>query len=358
MTKDIKEIQDGCVLFKITAESDDGDLLATAQKGTYKNHVFPLWHNKIIPALSFGDEFFGKFKKTSSGCYVKPISRAGTADTSRTSSDSIFGIIERQNHLCTVIPTERGDKPYVLGENKTLKNGDFVEIEINKNGRFAQAVLLKNYGPFNMNKLSEILVGQKYKLPHIFNNEVMKECQHLPDFNSKDRLNLLHLPFVTIDGDDSKDFDDAVYACRFEKGFRLAVAIADVAFYVRPGSALDREAALRGNSVYLPQTVIPMLPEILSNDLCSLNPEQKRPAIVCLMEIDLNGNLTNWRFERAVIKSAARLTYKQVEKAINGEFDATTKKLFTKIIQPLYEAYFALDKARKNAARWNLKQPR
>lgn len=334
------------VLFKVAEEDANGDLLAIAQSGAYQNQIFALWHNRLIPALTVGDEFLGKFKKTASGCYVKPISHIGQ-NTSTYSPDSIFGIIERQNHQCWVIPGERGAKPYLLDENKTLKNGDLVEIEASADRRTPHAKLIKNYGPFNMNKLSEILISQKYKLPYIFDTDILKECQNLPEFSTKGRANLTHLPFVTIDGDDSKDFDDAVYATRFDKGFHLAVAIADVAYYVRPHSALDREAALRGNSVYLPQTVIPMLPEILSNELCSLNPEQKRLALVCLMDIDLNGNLIDWHFERAVIKSAARLTYRQVEKAIGGEFDATTKKLFTKVIQPLYEAYFALDKARK-----------
>ncbi len=334
------------VLFKVAEEDANGDLLAIAQNGTYQNQIFALWHNRLIPALAVGDEFLGKFKKTTNGCYVKPVSRIGQ-NTSTYSPDSIFGIVERQNHQCWVAPSERGAKPYLLDENKTLKNGDLVEIEANADRRTPHAKLIKNYGPFNMNKLSEILISQKYKLPHIFDADILKECQNLPEFSTKGRANLTHLPFVTIDGDDSKDFDDAVYATRFDKGFHLAVAIADVAYYVRPHSALDREAALRGNSVYLPQTVIPMLPEILSNELCSLNPEQKRLALVCLMDIDLNGNLIDWHFERAVIKSAARLTYRQVERAIGGEFDATTKKLFTKVIQPLYEAYFALDKARK-----------
>lgn len=346
MTKHKEKPVNPYVLFKVTEEDQDGDLTAVAQNGTYQNQKFNLWHNRLIPALAIGDEFLGKFKKTASGCYVKPISRVGQ-NSSSYSPDSVFGIVERQNHQCLVLPTERGAKPYLLGENKILKNGDLVEIEISSERNSPQAKLIKNHGPFNMNKLSEILIGQKYKLPHIFGEDILKECQKLPEFSAKGRTNLTHLPFVTIDGDDSRDFDDAVYATRFDKGFHLAVAIADVAYYVRPHSALDREAALRGNSVYLPQTVIPMLPEILSNELCSLNPEQKRLAIVCLMDIDLNGNLIDWHFERAVIKSAARLTYRQVEKAIHGEFDATTKKLFTKVIQPLYEAYFALDKARK-----------
>jgi len=258
-------------------------------------------------------------------------------------TDRIFGVIERSNHTSLLNPVERGLRPFVLSNDKGLKNGDFVEVEPHRR----EFVLIKNYGPCNLNAINEILITKKYNIPNIFSDKILKECKKFADFEETPRTNLTKLPFVTIDGDDSKDFDDAVYAKRTAEGFEIIVAIADVAFYVRPGSALDREAYKRGNSVYLPQTVVPMLPEILSNDLCSLNPGVKRPVIACFMSIDKKGKMLSYRFERATIKSTARLTYKEVEAAINGKFNDNTKKHFTTSIQPVYAAYFALEHARK-----------
>lgn len=139
-----------------------------------------------------------------------------------------------------------------------------------------------------------------------------------PDIASR-RKDLRELPLITIDGADARDFDDAVYAeARADGGFRLIVAIADVAEYVQPGSALDDEAQLRGTSVYFPDRVIPMLPEALSNGLCSINPEVDRLCMVCDMKLDERGKIKSSRFYEAVMRSHARMTYDQVERMING----------------------------------------
>jgi ribonuclease R len=132
------------------------------------------------------------------------------------------------------------------------------------------------------------------------------------DSMTKGRKDLRELPMVTIDGADARDFDDAVYAQRRKNGWRLVVAIADVSSYVKPGSALDQEAELRATSVYFPGRVIPMLPEALSNGLCSLKPDVDRLCLICDMSIDNSGNVTRSRFEAAVMRSQARLTYEQV----------------------------------------------
>ena len=260
---------------------------------------------------------------------------------------NIFGMVERRNNCCYIMPIDKGARPFIFPGGRKLKNGNFVELEPISFGRRQELTLLKNYGPCSLSLINEVLLSRKYQIPRHFSAKLLRECKKFANFEQDARANLTDIPFVTIDGDDSKDFDDAVYAQKTESGFLLMVAIADVSFYVRPGSELDREAYCRGNSVYLPQTVIPMLPEVLSNDLCSLNPQVRRPAVVCSMRIDNNGHLWQWNFQRAIIKSAARLTYNEVEKAIKGEFTRNSKKVFTTAIQPLYEAYFALDKARK-----------
>lgn len=332
------------ILFKAGETDKNGELLASPQSGRWQQKSFVIKNYGKQP-LASGDIFLGKFKKTGDECLVKPFTRIGNAD--QIESSRLFGIVERQNHICIVNPVEKSGRPQILTNEKKLKTGDFVEIEVRGAGRYKETSLVKNYGPYNLEMINEVLIGQKYKIPRVFSPELLNECKRLPDFENDNRDDCTAIPFVTIDGEDSKDFDDAVYATRTAGGFRLMVAIADVSFYVRPETRLDREAYLRGNSVYLPRTVIPMLPEILSNNLCSLTPKTRRPAIVCTIEIDRNGKMLEWHFARAVIKSIARLTYREVENAINGEFNATTKKFFTTAIQPLYEAYFALEKARQ-----------
>lgn len=195
----------------------------------------------------------------------------------------------------------------------------------------------------------------KYELPSEWPEEVKSESSEftdvVPESMKRDRVDLTELPLITIDGEDSRDFDDAVYCeplNRKEKGWKLYVAIADVSHYVRQGTALDREAFKRGNSVYFPDTVIPMLPEILSNGLCSLNPNVDRLCMVCEMIIDHKGELEKYRFYPATMHSKARMTYTKIHGILEGEQElvAEYQDIYSHIIN-LYELYKALDKARK-----------
>lgn len=160
------------------------------------------------------------------------------------------------------------------------------------------------------------LAIRNHELPYEWPDDVLQEAEKFPELVPEEafggRVDLRNLPFVTIDGEDAKDFDDAVYCEKTSRGWRLFVAIADVSYYVRPNSALDREALNRGNSVYFPGRVIPMLPEALSNGLCSLNPKVNRLALVCEMQISAAGKITHSEFHEAVFKSRARLTYTEV----------------------------------------------
>src|SRR5262249_54094222 len=149
------------------------------------------------------------------------------------------------------------------------------------------------------------------------------------------RLDLRQLPFVTIDGEDAKDFDDAVYCeAKGKNNWLLYVAIADVSYYVKPGTALDREALNRGNSVYFPERVIPMLPEVLSNGLCSLKPNVDRLTQVCEMTINAKGKVTQYRFFESVINSHARLTYNQVYAMIEKD-DKTLQERYRDLVPHL-----------------------
>jgi ribonuclease R len=184
---------------------------------------------------------------------------------------------------------------------------------------------------------------RKFDLPHEFSKRALAAARALPDSIRKEdleqRRDLRDLHFVTIDGETAKDFDDAVVCKRESKGFRLWVAIADVSHYVRHGDALDMEARERGTSVYFPRRVIPMLPEKLSNGLCSLNPNVERLAMVCEMAITPQGAVTEYRFYPAVIRSQARLTYTQVWQELSS--GRATPQLAI-----LYEVFQVLARAR------------
>ena len=164
---------------------------------------------------------------------------------------------------------------------------------------------------------------RKHALPHVFSRAAGELCKRLPDGVTVDdrrgRADLTPLPLVTIDGESAKDFDDAVFCEPGAAGYRLVVAIADVSHYVKPGDALDRDARGRGNSVYFPRRVVPMLPEKLSNDLCSLNPKVPRLAVVCDMQVSPDGAIRSYRFYPAVFRSHARLTYTEVAAMLEDE---------------------------------------
>lgn len=192
------------------------------------------------------------------------------------------------------------------------------------------------------------LAIRSHELPYRWNHETLKETQQLPvqvlEKDKHNRKDLSHLPFVTIDGEDAKDFDDAVYCEAQDSGWRLFVAIADVSHYVTINSPLDSEAQVRGNSVYFPMKVIPMLPEPLSNNLCSLKPDVDRLAVVCEMCINQDGHIQKYDFYNAVIHSRARLTYNGVAKMLENKHAASTSLL--PHLQELYKLYKKLLKQR------------
>ena len=191
-----------------------------------------------------------------------------------------------------------------------------------------------------------------FDLPHEWPAAVDEEAKsvptRVPPKAKAGREDLREVPLVTIDGEDARDFDDAVYCERDGKGWRLLVAIADVAHYVTPGSALDTEALNRGNSVYFPEQVIPMLPEVLSNGLCSINPKVDRLCMVCELKLGPRGKVNSWRFFEGVMRSKARLTYTKVAAIIDGDkrLRSTYKSVLPQI-EDLYELYGHLAKRRQ-----------
>ncbi|PJG82840.1 ribonuclease R [Caviibacterium pharyngocola] len=205
----------------------------------------------------------------------------------------------------------------------------------------------------NMAKGMETEIAiRNHDIPHIFPSAVEKQIkkftEEVPEEAKKNRVDLRRLPLVTIDGEDARDFDDAVYCEKKAKGgWKLWVAIADVSYYVRLRTALDTEAYNRGNSVYFPNRVVPMLPEILSNGLCSLNPQVDRLCMVCEMDLSAKGKLTDYRFYEAVMNSHARLTYTKVARILEGDEELSERyQELVPHLQELHQMYQALIKAR------------
>jgi len=259
--------------------------------------------------------------------------RAVEGDRKGKLEGSIIEVLQRNNHTVLghyhldsgigyVIPDDRRIGQDILipqGQSADAKHGQIVVATIdNQPDKHSQPVghISEVLGEHMAPGMEIEIATRKYELPYIWPDEVNKKVKTLPsdvqDKQIQGRLDLRNLPLLTIDGEDARDFDDAVFSHRTENGWELIVAIADVASYVKKGNELDQEAVKRGNSVYFPEQVIPMLPEALSNGLCSLNPEVNRLCMVCIMQIDENGEISEWRFDNAVMRSHARLTYNKV----------------------------------------------
>jgi len=233
------------------------------------------------------------------------------------------------------------------------QEGDLVAVEVARQGRLGLPIghVKEKLGSLKTERAVSMIAIHAHALPHVFPREALAEAESAKAAGTAGREDWRQLPLVTIDPPDAKDHDDAVHAVADADpanrgGFIVTVAIADVGHYVRPGSALDREAVNRGNSVYFPDRVVPMLPERISNDLCSLKPEQDRAALAVRMVIGADGRKRSHSFHRILMRSQAKLHYVQAQAAIDGQPDAVTAPLVSSILQPLYAAYGAIKKER------------
>ena len=269
----------------------------------------------------------------------------------------IVGRFFLENGFSYVVPDDSriGRDILVPNEHRNgARMGQVVVVELQeRSASFNQpiGVITEILGD-NMAKGMEVEIAlRNHDIPHKFPSAVEKYVkkftEEVPEEAKKGRVDLRNLPLVTIDGEDARDFDDAVYCEKHGKGWKLWVAIADVSYYVRLRSALDVEAHNRGNSVYFPNRVVPMLPEILSNGLCSLNPQVDRLCMVCEMQISAKGKLTDYRFYEAVMNSHARLTYTKVAKMLEGDEELRARySTLVSHLEDLYKLYQALLGAR------------
>jgi len=345
---------------EIIGISDDGELLARPLE----------WHGRgkppaiyVIPdrkrgaALKDGERMLARLRKVSPHEYearvLKPLEERNDL--------RIVGFYKSYRGGGVVTPTDKKNKlEYMIPPEfaNDAQDGDLVSAELlppsrqyprNKNAARVAEVIGQKDDP----KLISLIAIHTQGIPVEFPRDVLAESEELsePDL-SGGRVDMRDIPLVTIDGVDARDFDDAVYAVPDEDpknpgGWKLIVAIADVSYYVRAGKPLDVEALKRGNSTYFADRVVPMLPERLSNDLCSLRPHVPRACLAAFMTIDKNARLVDYYFQRGLMRSAARLTYEQVEDAHRGNPDDTTGPLMDVVIRPLYKAYSLLKHARQ-----------
>ena len=242
-----------------------------------------------------------------------------------------------------------GSREYAVpaGMAGEARDGDLVAIEPLREDRLGlpPARVVQTIGSVKSERAVSLIALETHHIPHVFSPAALKEAEDArPVRLSPPREDWRALPLVTIDPPDAKDHDDAVHAVLDPDpgnpgGFVITVAIADVAAYVRPGTAMDAQALERGNSVYFPDRVVPMLPERISNDLCSLGAHEDRPALAARMILGADGRKRSHAFHRIMMRSAASLTYEQAQAAIDGRADETTKPLLDSVLKPLYAAH-------------------
>ncbi|MFN5665903.1 ribonuclease R family protein, partial [Bradyrhizobium sp.] len=244
------------------------------------------------------------------------------------------------------------------------ENGDLISVDLIRTRSFglASARVKERLGSIASEKAISLIAINTHDIPQVFSPSALREAEEAKPATLQGREDWRDVPLVTIDPPDAKDHDDAVHAevdtdPNNKGGFIVHVAIADVAYYVRPGSALDRDALQRGNSVYFPDRVVPMLPERISNNLCSLVPGEPRGALAVRMVIGADGRKRSHTFHRVLMRSAAKLAYAQAQAAIDGRPDDTTGPLLEPILKPLWAAYELVKLARNERAPLDLDLP-
>lgn len=313
--------------------------------------------DKEMQKVLHGDRVLAKVTGTDrrgrqEGTIVEVVSRANT---------HVIGRLLNENGVWIVAPEDKriGQDILVSGTPGKAKAGQIVSVElIEQPSRFKQPAgkVVEVLGDLDDPGMEIEIAVRKFGVPHIFSAAALKSAAKLPgevrESDLEDRVDLRDVPLVTIDGEDARDFDDAVYCEPVKIGrancFRLIVAIADVSHYVKPNDALDVDALERSTSVYFPRRVIPMLPEKLSNGLCSLNPAVDRLTLVCDAVISDKGEIKAYQFYPAVIHSAARLTYNEVAEILGNTAgpEAQRRPAIVPHLLNLYDVYHALSKAR------------
>ncbi|WP_170506756.1 ribonuclease R [Ruegeria arenilitoris] len=343
-------------VLQVKAPNADGDLFARPLEwhGEGVEPIVLIVARASDPALGEGDRILARLTvvhEEDHNYEARLIRRIGT------NPRRIVGIFRKSAEGGRIVPIDKtGSTEWLVHDGAVLgaKDGELVEAEQagpkNRMG-LPRARIVERLGDPSAPKAVSLIAIHQHGIPDDFPDKVIAEADKAKPAGLKGREDLRDMPLLTIDPSDARDHDDACYAHADEDpknpgGHVIWVAIADVAAYVQPGTALDREARKRGNSSYFPDRVVPMLPDRLSGDLCSLHEGVPRACIAVRMQIDADGNKIEHRFVRGLMRSAASLHYAEVQDAIDGNPNDRTGPLLETVLKPLYAAYAALKKAR------------
>ncbi|MGJ3649535.1 ribonuclease R family protein [Sphingomonas sp. GlSt437] len=350
-------------VLRVTDVADDGTVRAVPES----------WHAETPPplirvkerkrgALALGDRILARTEEAGAGWIAHPMKSLARGEA------LMLGVLRREGDRLVLQGVEKKERrDFPVADAGGAEPGDLVLAE--KTGRpprIAARVTQVLGDPFAPRAFSLIAV-HKHGIPVAFSEEALAEAERVAkqSLTGQKREDLRHLPIVAIDPADARDHDDAVWAAPDDDpanvgGYRAIVAIADVSFYVRPGSELDREARRRGNSVYFPDRVVPMLPEILSADVCSLKEGADRAALACHLTIDKAGAITGFRFARALVRIAANIAYEDAQAAIDADDDSSLRGDDDRILpalRNLWACWRLLDAARTKRAPLDLDLP-
>lgn len=352
-------------IIEITGTDTDGEVLAKLvawPEGRTQPRIFVAPHRDGLPALGPRERALASLTPDAEGGYDARIIRRlerGPAD--------IIGVFAMVRGHGRIQPTDRRIKAefaVARGKSGGARPGDLVRARSveRRSAGLQEAEVAEVLGHLDDPGAVSLIAIHAREIPTEFPADALDQAARAKPVTLGARDDLRDLALVTIDGEDARDFDDAVWAEADsapdnQGGYHLIVAIADVAWYVRPGDALDRGAYERGNSVYMPDRVVPMLPEKLSNELCSLRPDEDRAVLAAHMWIDRNGELLRHRFVRGLMRSAARLTYEQVQNFIDRGAADLPPTVAAMIGGPLYGGFAALSRARVKRGTLDLDVP-
>ncbi len=363
------------ILADVTSRDRDGDMIATpdewdeAHGPAPKIRIHQPRNMRPGEAAGVGDRVLLRIEETDDEDGIRHVGRViKIIDRPRTRVVGVY----RKNPKGEGGRIESVDKK-MLGKEIAIppgatgdaQDGDLVAVETQRAARLGLPTgrIVERLGSLASEKTISLIAIHAHQIPDVFRRETIVEADNAkPATLSGGREDWRKLPLITIDPPDAKDHDDAVFAEPDTSGDNkgghvITVAIADVAHYVTPGSALDREALVRGNSVYFPDRVVPMLPERISNDLCSLRPNEDRAALAVRMIIGADGRKRSHSFHRIMMKSAAKLSYQQAQAAIDGNTDDITSPLMKPVLEPLWAAYEARKREREERQPLDLDLP-
>ncbi|MCB9963969.1 MAG: ribonuclease R [Rhodospirillales bacterium] len=353
----------GVTVIEVIDIDVDGDVFARPadEKPATDVRIEVMPDKRGHPALKEGDRVLAALTKRTDGVYEAKILKRLDSEKGR-----VLGLVSRKGNAYTLEPANKKirdvfDIPQVDlngAQEGTMAVG---EIQPARGLHRKKVRIVEIIGHADDPKAISLLSMHEVGLRHEFPAQVIESTNGMTVPPVGKREDLRKIPLITIDGADARDFDDAVFAEPSGDGFHLIVAIADVSFYVRPGSPLDKEAYARGNSTYFPDRVVPMLPEALSNDLCSLRPDEDRACLAAHLWINMSGKLVRHKFVRGLMRSQARCTYEQVQALYEGQLEHTERTLAVHKVSPhisaLYDAFKILEQAREHRGALDLDMP-